>query len=140
MFLSEENNVFISAVLPVVYGLVTKLAVEEDDSSCIKQFKIQVSNALKRKWGLDSLNPSEVPLLATAVDPRFCNLKFLDDKLRCEVKLELLRLASSVQELTQPFEVQPQCKKTKTAFDILLGKEEEASESNCENKLKPVFC
>ena len=115
VFFSEENNVSISAVLPVVYGLVTKLAVEEDDSSCIKQFKIQVSNTLKRRR-LDSLNPSEVPLLATAVDPRFCNLKFLDDKLRCEVKLELLRLASSVQESTQPFEVQPQSKQTKTSF------------------------
>jgi len=47
VFLCEENYVFISAVLPVVYGLVTKLAVEEDNSSCIKQLKIQVSNALK---------------------------------------------------------------------------------------------
>ena len=33
MFLSAENNVSISAVLPVVCGLVTKLAVEED-SAC----------------------------------------------------------------------------------------------------------
>jgi len=121
VFLRKENDVSIFAVLPVVYGLVTKLAVEEDDSSCIKQLKIQDFNALKRRWGLDSLNPSEVPLLATAVDPRFCNLKFLDDKLSCEVRLELL---TSVQESTQPFEVQPQCKKTKTAFDILFGKEE----------------
>jgi len=77
VFLSEENNVSISAVLPVVYGLVTKLAIEENDSSCIKQFKIKVSNALKQRWELDGLNPSEVPLLATALDPRFRNLKMI---------------------------------------------------------------
>ena len=46
VFLSAENNVSISAVLPIVHGLVTKLAVEED-SACVKQFKVQVSSALK---------------------------------------------------------------------------------------------
>ena len=69
VFLSEETNVSISAVLPIVYGLTTKLAVEENDSSYIKQFKTQVCSALKRRWGLDRLNHNEVPLLATALDP-----------------------------------------------------------------------
>ena len=57
VFLSAENNVSISAVLPVVRSLVTKLAVEEEDSACVKQFKVQVSSALKRRWNLDKLNP-----------------------------------------------------------------------------------
>ena len=34
-------------------------------------------------------------LLATAVDPRFHNLKFLHEKLNSELKLELLRLATA---------------------------------------------
>ena len=45
VFLSAENNVSIFAVLPIVHGLVTKLTVE--DSVCVKQFKVQVSSALK---------------------------------------------------------------------------------------------
>ena len=63
VFLSAENNVSISAVLPIVHGLVTKLAIEEEDSSCIKQFKTQVSNALKQRWGLDELDAGQIPLL-----------------------------------------------------------------------------
>ena len=126
VFLSAENNVSISAVLPVVHGLLTKLAIEEEDSSCIKQFKTQVSSALKRRWGLDELDASQIPLLATVVDPRFRNLKFIHEKLKSEVKLELLRLASAFFESTQSDgEARPSCKKTKTAFDILLGEEEE---------------
>lgn len=61
------------------------------------------------------------------------------DKLKCEVKLELLRLASSVQESTQFAEVQLQCKKTKTAFDILLGEEKESSETTCETEINQYF-
>ena len=87
VFLSAENNVSISAVLPVVHTLLTKLAIEEEDSSCIKQFKTQVSSALKRRWGLDELDASQIPLLATAVDPRFRNLKFLHEKLKSEVNV-----------------------------------------------------
>ena len=36
---SEETNISISVVLPVIYGLITKLAVEDNDSSCIKHLK-----------------------------------------------------------------------------------------------------
>ena len=138
VFLSAENDVSISAVLPVVHGLVTKLAVEED-SACVKQFKTQVSSALKQRWDLEKLSPVEVPLLATALDPRFRNLKFLNDKLKCEVKLELLKLATCVLESIQSDEVQPSCKKTKTAFDLLLCEEEESSDNNCEAELNQYF-
>ena len=47
VFLSEESNVSISAVMPIVHGLVSKLATEADDSSHITQFKTHVSAALK---------------------------------------------------------------------------------------------
>ena len=39
VFLSEENNVSISGVLPILHGLITKLEANDDDSSCIKEFK-----------------------------------------------------------------------------------------------------
>ena len=121
--------------------MITKLAIEDNDSSCIKHFKTNVTSALKRRWELDKLNRGEVTLPATAVDPRFCNLKFLDEKFKHELKLELLRLASSVSEFTHSVEVQPQCKKKKTvtAIDITLGEEEESSETNCESEVNQYF-
>ena len=140
IFLNAGNNVSISAVFSVVHGLLTKLAIEEEDSSCIKQFKTQVSSALKRRWGIDELDASQIPMLATAVDPRFCNLKFLHEKLKSEVKLELLRLATAFFESTQSDgEARPSCKKTKTAFDILLGEEEEVTDNSCEAELNQYF-
>jgi len=39
VFLSEENKVSISVVLPIVYGLTANPATEEDIFSCITQFK-----------------------------------------------------------------------------------------------------
>lgn len=105
----------------------------------MKQFKTQVSSALKRRWDLDQLSLVEIPLLASALDPRFCNLKFLNKKLRCEVKLELLKLAAtSVLESTESVEVQP-CKKSKSAFDVLLDEEEESSDNNCEAEVNQYF-
>ena len=47
VFLSEENNMSISGVLPIVLGLITKLEVNDDDSSCIKEFKTKVKSMLK---------------------------------------------------------------------------------------------
>ena len=46
VFLSEQNIVSISCMLPVVHGLITKLEVVHDDSSFIKEFKTKVSAAL----------------------------------------------------------------------------------------------
>ena len=53
--------------------------------------------------------------------------------------MELLRLAISVLESTQSVKVQPSCKKSKTAFHVLLGEEDESSDSNSEAKLNQYF-
>ena len=51
VFLSEEN-VSISGVLPIVHGLIMKLKVNDDDSSCIKEFKIKVLLSYDKDGGL----------------------------------------------------------------------------------------
>ena len=90
VFLSEENNVLISAVL---HGLIATLEVNDGDFAFVKEFKRKVSAALTRRYELDDLCPSEIPLLASALDPRFFNFKFLNDRLKLDVKFELIRLA-----------------------------------------------
>jgi len=47
VFLSDENDVSISCVLPIVHGLTSKLEIIKDDSSCINKFKTKVSAALQ---------------------------------------------------------------------------------------------
>jgi len=98
VFLSEENNVSISCVLIIVHGLTSKLEAIEDDSSYIKVFQTKVSAALQRRWGIKYLDPSEIPVLASAVDPKFCNLKFLSDELKGDVRLEITRLMKQIDE------------------------------------------
>ena len=49
--------------------------------------------------------------------------------LRHKVKLEVLRLVLAVQETLLYVECQPSHMKTKAAFDVLLGEEEESSDT-----------
>ena len=51
----------------------------------------------------------------------------------------MLRLALSVQQTLPSVEGQPSHKKTKTAFDVLLGEEEESSDNTCEAELDQYF-
>ena len=75
--MSEETIVFISSVLPVIHGLITQLASTDNDSSIIQQFKDIVRSALKSRWLIDT-SPTQVPVLAAALDPRIHSLKFLN--------------------------------------------------------------
>ena len=42
-------NVSLSAVLPIIQGLVSKLDADEDDSATIQQCKIKVAAAVRRR-------------------------------------------------------------------------------------------
>jgi len=48
VFISRETNVSQSTVLPVVYGLLSKLAATEDDIQNICEVKIKIVAALRR--------------------------------------------------------------------------------------------
>ena len=83
-----------------------------------------------------------IPLFATSVDPRWHTLKFGKKKFKCEVKLELLRLSTSILQSSQSDrEARPLCKKTKTTLDKLLGKEGESTDNCYEAECtEPVLC
>lgn len=71
VFLSEVHNTSLSAVLLIVHGLVSQLVSTEDDSATMRQFKVTVSPALRRRWSLDNIAPKKVSVLGTALDARF---------------------------------------------------------------------
>jgi len=114
----------------------SKLEVIKDDS---KEFKTKVSAALQRRWGLKYLDPSEIPVLANAVDPRLRNLKFLSDELKGNVRLEITRLMKQLMDSAAlvhiPLVQSPH--KKKTALDILLG--EEGDNDYCDDCEETVF-
>ena len=101
VFLSEENNVSISCVLPIVHGLITKLKVVRDDSLSIKEFKTKASAALRRRWGVNYSNSNEILVLACAIDLRFHNLRFLSDEQKEDVRLEIIRLMKELMDSVQ---------------------------------------
>ena len=83
VFLSKEVNGSLTAVLPIIQGLVSKLDADGNDSATIRQCIIKVA-AMRCRWALDGLDATRVSVLPTALNPRFRQLKFLTDKQRSE--------------------------------------------------------
>ena len=141
-FMSKETNVSLSSVLPVVNGLVSKLVTTANDSRVIIEFKTKVVAELKQRWNLDELGTDDQSILATALDPRFRQLKFLSNEQRSEVKEELLRRATAIENPkdSTSSDDPPAPKRTKSAFDILLGEEDVATSSDtCDAQLAQFF-
>ena len=88
---------------------------------------------------MDSLDISRLSILATALDPRFRQLKFFSHEQRSEVKAELLRQASAIEVPTEDSVNPPAPKRAKLTFHDLLGEEEESSDASCDAKLAQFF-
>jgi len=89
------------------------------------------SAALQGRWGHKYLDPSEIPVLVSAVDPKFRNLKFLSDELKDDVRLDITRLMKQLIDsaaLVHIPAVQSPHKKTK---NILLG--EDGDDDPCDD-------
>jgi len=121
---------------------VSKLDADEDDSAIIRQCKIKVAAAMRHRWALDGLDATRVSVLATALDPRFRQLKFLTDEQRTVVKAELIKNTEELDASSQSSDsadtlapAPPATKRKKTAFDILLGAEEETADNTSEDEL-----
>lgn len=147
-YLCSEASSSLSSILPVVFGIIKHLEVKENDSVVIKRFKISVENQIRCRWHLDDLNVSDINVLASALDPRYKSLTFLDANKITEVKEEL---KNQTQQLTvdqsanvnitngssDSQESQPPAKKK--ALDILFGKEESNSSAVLEDEVELYF-
>ena len=74
VYFSEESKVSISSVLPILYGIMDNLAVTDEDSSIVKNFKETVVGSIKRRWTLHDISP--ILGLSTVLDTQFKPLKF----------------------------------------------------------------
>ena len=74
-FFSYEENVSMSAVFPILYGILDQLGTTEiSESIIIKQFKETVSSNIIERFELRTLHNAHPMLLTAIFDPRFKNL------------------------------------------------------------------
>ena len=147
-YLCSEASSSLSSILPVLFGIIKHLEVKENDSVVIKRFKISVESQIRSRWHLDDIDVSDINILASALDPRYKSLRFLDAEKITEVKAEL---KNQVQQLTldqsanghstnsslNSQESQPPTKKK--ALDILFGKEDKNSSVILEDEVELYF-
>jgi len=132
-FFSYEENTSLSCVLPILHGLIDGLQKETNppasDSPIIQLFKQKVTAEIKQRWELDFPDLTSSWVLAPAVDPRFKQLKFLDQESIETVKSELVSRIESFSTPNSPnaraSEEEPAEKRKRVekraALDILLG-------------------
>ena len=72
---------------------------------------------------------------ATALDARFRTLKFLTEDQKLAVRAELLSLMTAADGESNSTVSPPSPKRQKTAFDILLGEQDESENTSIEDKL-----
>ena len=136
-FLQYEHNSSVSCILPVINGLDLSLQPSSDDSPTIKQFKAKVHGEIRSRWYLNKLNVTSLDVLASAVDPRFKELKFLNDEQKSGVKEEIIRRISPLHQNPDVSNVTSQ----PSALDILLGPDEVINEfSTFQEEEDAYFC
>ena len=96
--LCEAKVVAMSLVYPVVNGLLKKhLITTSGDVPTVKRFKQTVTTEIKRRFNPDGSDiVTKVAILSSALDPRYLQLKFLNEDQRSAV---VDRLKQKVKEL-----------------------------------------
>ena len=138
-YLSAEYNISVSALLPVLFGLVKSLETSEDESSNIRQIKAAISNEIEQRWHLQSLTTqsSNVILISTLLDPRFKQCKFLCTQKQLELKVTLAALLTENGQSQEKQTQSSQAKSQATALDLLLG-DESSSDGESDQRLDEV--
>ena len=138
-YLSAEYNISVSALLPVLFGLVKSLETSEDESSNIRQIKAAISNEIEQRWHLQSLTTqsSNVILISTLLDPQFKQCKFLCTQKQLELKVTLAALLTENGQSQEKQTQSSQAKSQATALDLLLG-DESSSDGESDQRLDEV--
>lgn len=112
VYFSEEENLSISTVLPILFGIMDNLKGSDEDCHTLKEFKQTVTQSIRRRWNLSDLSP--ILGLCTVLDARFKHLKFLDETTRSDV---LHSLQSNTEMLMSDRDLDPDCT---MADDVVL--------------------
>ncbi|XP_069500442.1 E3 SUMO-protein ligase ZBED1-like isoform X2 [Ambystoma mexicanum] len=149
-FLREEQNMSTSSLMPCVHGIVTTIGQQSEDSTgTIKTVVNNIKSEIQKMWNLlDDQKLLENPaVLASFLDPRFKEVRFLNPSTRGElhskVKKLLSEVCSSPEQSTPLLWGHAECKmelsdagghfpynkergtgvKSQSIYDLLLGKD-----------------
>lgn len=140
--LSAEYNVSLSCVAPIMAKLAKCVRELADDSPSIACFKDIAREQLQTRFNLLDVDSASLANIASGVDPRFKQLKFLPSDAVPAVRYALLALMKNVDKAStgtagqgkqahQPT-AEPQAKKPRSAWDILESSESEDDEKRQE--------
>uniref|UniRef100_A0A8D0GEG7 BED-type domain-containing protein n=1 Tax=Sphenodon punctatus TaxID=8508 RepID=A0A8D0GEG7_SPHPU len=98
-FLREEQNISISSLMPCIHGIVAAIGQQsEDSSSIIKTVVSNIKAELTKRWGIteDEKLLESPAVIASFLDPRFKEMRFLSPSLRSELHKEVKNTLSQV--------------------------------------------
>ncbi|XP_006265043.1 E3 SUMO-protein ligase ZBED1 [Alligator mississippiensis] len=98
-FLREEQNVSISSLMPCIHGIVAAIGQQcEESSSVIKTVVGNIRAQLMQRWGiLEDETVLESPaVIASFLDPRFKEMRFLSPTLRSELHRRVKNMLSQM--------------------------------------------
>uniref|UniRef100_A0A8B9PFT1 BED-type domain-containing protein n=1 Tax=Apteryx owenii TaxID=8824 RepID=A0A8B9PFT1_APTOW len=98
-FLREEQNVSISSLMPCIHGIVAAIGQQsEEASSVIKTVVGNIRSELTRRWGIseDEKVLESPAVIASFLDPRFKEMRFLSPSLRSELHKRVKNMLSQV--------------------------------------------
>lgn len=78
--LSTDLNVSLSSVIPIMEGLLRKIKFDDEDDDTIHEVKSILIDQLSTRFELNSLDAGSLPVMASAVDPRFKALRFFSEQ------------------------------------------------------------
>lgn len=112
--LCGEKYVSLSSVLPVMKTLTdVHLKVLEGDSEQLKTFKTALQTNITEKFNLTNTDNVTFHILASALDPRYKHLEFIDEDLRKNVYETLTRMVNEEKEQQSKLGDEPAAKRAK---------------------------
>lgn len=93
--LSGELYTTLSCVVPLLYGLYSMLKPPDGDRGAVKAMKKKLRKELEKRFGFPEPDPTSLPLIAAALDPRFRKMKFISSAARTAVREQLVGAASA---------------------------------------------
>lgn len=98
-FLREEQNASVSSLMPCIHGIVAAIGQQSEEAGAvIKTVVGNIRSELTRRWGLaeDEKVLESPAVIASFLDPRFKEMRFLSPGLRSELHRRVKNMLSQV--------------------------------------------
>ena len=124
-------------MLQVIHGIVKNMQPDSGDLTPIKTFKNIVAKELTQRWHLKKIDPTDpsVPLLATFLDPRFKDTKFLDCSQKSSLESSVINLINCCVSVNSSNNGQLASSQSNqlSALNILLGEDNSTARNATDN-------